>query len=238
MVPTALEMLMYSHSEAFTKGVMEFDPNRKILLAGLNIQHDIMLSIFMVLWFFICAASFWKQIKDSNDLYKWAVYIPLAVVSIMFSLIIWHAQWLLLITPFFAISTFTHKKADFFIWIDILMMYFFIAFCVNLPALGVDRTLWGLGIFKNVSNILCDPNTGIFMRNIFLPNDTTLYYSLFVGCFIVNIYFKYPEKEYSYWNGDEKSLSLPNHWNLVRASFLIGIAVFLIPAVISILSII
>ena len=235
LIPLGVEVLMYLHSTAFRDGVFGFGANQRILTTGLPIENMFNLSVFIVVWCLICATAYFKEVKEENDLYKWAVYIPLVVTSVLFSLIFWHPQWLLLATPFLAITTFTHKKADFFLILDIIMMYFFIAFTVNVFPGNVDQSLWGLGIFKGINQALTDPNSALFMNKLFRPNNLGLYYSLIASCFLINVIFKYPGRPDSYWNGDSSALSILQHLKLIQVRFFLGVSIFIIPAIVCLL---
>ena len=229
-IPFALEVLFYYRSPIFREGVFGFGANQRILTTGFNIEYNLTLSIFVVIWFFLCGITYWMQTKNRTEFIKWSLYIMLFVPSILFSLIFWHPQWLLFVTPFLAITTFTHKKAKFFVLLDLVMMYFFIGFTVNNWVSHVDQALWGLGLFGKL-NPMIDPSAVLLMKDFFIPNNTSLYYSLFASTLLLNIVLKYPGlQSTNFLEYPLNSLSITKNWGLVRARFLIGTMIFVIPA--------
>jgi hypothetical protein len=234
-IPIGIEVLIYFHSKAFVDGVLGFSANGRVFTAGFKIDYGITISAFVVLWFLLCAFAYWKNIKDDQDFINWAMYLPMVVSSLLFSLMLWHPQWLLFATPFLAITTFLHKRANFFVLIDIVMMFFFVGFTVNFWTGNVDQSLWKLGVFGK--HIVNDPNSVIAMKTFFIPHDISIYFSFISACFLINIIFKMP----IWWKSDANhgninDLVIIKHWNLIRSRFIIGVMIFIIPAVISILA--
>lgn len=235
-LPISLEILAYYHSEAFKTGVFGFNANQRLFSAGFKIDGAITISAFLVIWFLICAYAYCKDINNEHQFFKWSLYLPMAVSSILFSLMLWHPQWLLIATPFLAITTFLHKRARFFILIDLVMMFFYVGFTVNFWSGGVDQSLWGFGVFgKYINGILNDPDSIIFMKTFFIPNDISIYFSFVTACFLINVVFKIPIWNLDSDNEKYDNLIITNQWNLVRIRFIIGVMIFIIPACITIL---
>lgn len=227
LIPIVLELLPYLHSAAFREGIFGFQAAQGIARhAGI---------VFDILWLVICGFAFWKKIENGEEFLQWTLYLPMAVTSLMFSFIAWNPQWLLFATPFLASTTFINKRARFFVLLDILMMFFFVAHTVNSWPGWVDQALWGLGIFKGVNPSITDPHLGFMMKNIYVAFSNKLYYQLLSLCFIVNVILKMPVKQFTAWGNDFTALPIREHRNLVRLRFAVGIAIFIIPAAICLL---
>jgi hypothetical protein len=226
LLPIAFQILLFIDSPDFRAGVFGFGANQRMFTAGLHLESNITISFFLIIWAIICAFAYFKQIVNQEELIIWSLYLSMAISSLMFSLILWHPQWLLFATPFLVLTTFINKRSQFFLFLDILMMFFFIGFTVNFWANHVDQALWGLGIFKNINATLASPDA-LMMRSFFIPNDISIYYSLIASCFVIHIIFKFPrEKIYNI------SSDIKENINLVRLRFIIGIMIFVIPATI------
>jgi len=235
IVPILIEVLAYYKSDAFKSGVFGFSANQRLFTAGFPLEYNVTVSIVAISMLLICALAYWKNIENDRELHKWSIYIPMVVLSIIFSFIIWHPQWLLLVTPFLALTTFLHKRSEFFLYLDIVMMYFFVAFTVNFWSGHIDQELWKLGVFKNVNDGFSVPFTSMFMKDIFIPNNTSLFFSLISGCFLLNIILKYPKDESSFIF-ENQELTVNKNLGLIRIRFILGIMIFIIPATICLLA--
>lgn len=230
LIPLFLEVVIYFHSFEFHRGVLGFGANQRMFGAGFTIDYGITISIFIILWALICTAAYWKDNISDKEFIRWAIYIPMATSSLIFSFVLFHPQWLIFATPFLAITTFLHKRRNFFAFLDIIAMFFFVGFTVSFFHGQVDESLWSLGVFKEQYNIV----HALSMKEFFPPHDLNILFSVLAAYFVVNIIFKYPSKS----EEDcliEVELTKPT-LNLFRMRFVLGIMIFLIPAIISFFS--
>lgn len=228
LLPIGLEVVPYLHSDVFKQGIFGFEAARRV---GKGAGR-----VFDLLWLIICAFAYWKQVKGNDQFIRWALYIPMAVTSLLFSLIDWHPQWLLMVTPFIAITTFINKKAKFFILLDIMMMFFFVAQTVHHWSGGVDQVLWQLGIFGHVNPHISDVYARITMNQFFPTVSGKMYNQLLILCFFINIILKMPLNRFAAWGNDIVLLPIREHWNFVRVRFFVGVAIFIVPAAICLLA--
>ena len=222
MIVFLLEVGFYIHSAAFRNGVFGFGAARYIFNASIDLSF-VQIKIFLLGWVLTCAWAYFKETENKTDEIKWALYFCNIVVFLSFGLSMWHPQWLLIAVPFLVLSTFIHKKADTFFFIDILMMFFYIGFTVNMWPNHVDQNLFNLGILKNYTTSII--GTSFTMSDLFIIKNKSLWYSCFSALLLVNAVFKHPK--FCMENINE---SIDKHWNLVRARFIVGISIFLVPA--------
>lgn len=228
MVPILIEVLLFIDSSAFRTGVFGFGANQRMFSAGFQIEYGVTISFFIIVWAAICTFCYFKHLEKLEDLIIWTLYLCMTVSSLIFSLILWHPQWLLFATPFMVLTTFIHKRSQFFLFLDILMMFFFVGYTVNFWVNHVDQALWSLGVFKNFNPVIGTPDS-LSMRTFFIPNDISIYYSLISACFFIHIIFKFPIGKISLESNVNEKI------NLVRIRFILGLMVFLIPATICML---
>jgi hypothetical protein len=95
-------------------------------LSGFN--HSTFLIIFYIV---ICLYSFIKEPVDEADLHQQSIFISIATYGVLFSTVIWHPQWVSLITPFFAIATLYIKQKEKFYLIELIGMLAFVLLVIN-----------------------------------------------------------------------------------------------------------
>ena len=146
-IPIALTVLPYIHIKAFRADVLGFSAASRIMNAQIQIHEKLQLSIYFVLWAIICVYNYLKLVEDKKFFFQYVFYLCSTVFILLFSLILWHPQWLLIITPFIAVTTCLNKKINEFLFLDFVMMYFFIGFTVRFWSAWVDQNLffWGYG---------------------------------------------------------------------------------------------
>jgi hypothetical protein len=223
-VPIALLTLIYIGSEAFRNGVLGFNPVSFIFNTGFGIFGDIRLSVVIVAFVLCCAWAYFTEPKDKVDEVKWMFFLSNVVVFIYFGLSMWHPQWILLAAPFMVISTLINKKADIFLILDMLIMFFFVTFTINQWHRHVDQDLWRLGIFRSMT---LGATFQITMSDVLLLTDKSISYSAFSAILLINAVFKHPR-----YCIDRFSEKIDTLWGLVRARFIVGVSIFVIPAII------
>ncbi len=227
VIPAALVSLPYLNSSAFRDGVIGFQTNNRIFAAVISAGSFTRIEIIPCLWLMICAWAFWRKFEFNRQWMEWSLYLCLVVSALLFSFMSSNPQWILFITPFVAITTFINAKPDLFIFLDLAMMYGYIGVAVNAFPNIVDQQLWHFGVFgKWAVN-----NPVIKMKDLLVTTDTGLLFTVFATALLVNVLLKAPIKRLGAWVYDS-DLPLVKKWNLVRARFLIGVMIFLIPAAI------
>ena len=223
MIPFALEVLIYIASPAFKTGVFGFGATSFILKpAFCSGMTEVSIFVLSILILFIWA--YFIEPKNDKDLVKWGLYISNIVLFLLFGLSFWHPQWLLFAVPFWTISTFISKKFDLFILLDIAMMLFFIIYTVNTWTNHVDQHLFTLGALSDMSKNI----DTLTMRKLFLFTDRKILFTLFSAMVLANAVFKHPKLCV-----DNFAEPIEKYWWMIRVKFIVGIAIFLIPALVS-----
>lgn len=230
MIPVGLEVLPYLPSEAFINGIFGFKAAQHVSKGGTG-------KLFIGLWLLFCGYIYLKRIRNDNEFQQATLYIPMAVLSALFSLIIWNPQWLLWVTPFLALTSFFNRNRKIYMILDIIMMLFFVAFTVNNWPGWVDQSLWSLGLFKDVNPGIADPQLGFMMKDIYISAGRKMYGHLLTLCFLFNIIAKFPFCEKNEGKSPVNYNDFDGYkiWNFIRVRFYLGTAIFVIPAVICLL---
>lgn len=144
---TFLQIAFYWHSEVFQ--------NSFFALAGyktgeaMDRTKAIYISFFYVA---LCMYAYFSNIKLTLATQVWArntIFICGLAYALMFSLVRWHPQWLLILTPFFALSILFISPSKVFLRFEILAYIAFIWLCVNGWPKNVDVTMVQEGILQN-----------------------------------------------------------------------------------------
>ncbi len=230
--PLVIETIPYLHSEAFQSGVFGFEANG--YLSNTTFATTMWpLSILILCWIVVCAVAFFvsPSVKDQyeTDVNKWFIFLTTIVCYLLFGLQTWHPQWLLFMTPFLVLGMLAHKNGNIFAVIDIMLMLMFTIITVNNWPNHVDQQLFGYGILRR---LLVDRyNVNLTMRQLFIFKDTKILFSFFSGLLLVSSIFKHP----IFLRNDVKTIQ-DNFLHHIRARMLIGINIFIIPALICLIS--
>jgi len=224
-IPYALEFIIYYGNEVFRECVIGFAPTGYISSAGIDAGGGVTISYMILLWGFVCAYAYFKEPEDERDNIKWSLYLCCLVLIALFALMQWHPQWLLLAMPFFVITAFINKNTKLFLILDMVMMLFFSVYVVNTWPSHVDQELFAWGIFGDY--IYKYIGSKLMMRDIYMITDRTFLYTVFTVLFVISAILKHPKLCTEDFNEDAGKLI-----GIIRARFLVGIAIFVIPAVI------
>lgn len=99
------QMYMYKESTAiFTDNMLAYMFKSVI---NVNLGNA---SLFFMAFIAIMIFCYMKKIADKDELNKFGIYIPLAVLTSFFAFVSFHPQWIILITPFMAIIMFQNMR--------------------------------------------------------------------------------------------------------------------------------
>lgn len=228
LAPLSIEMLLYMGSVAFRKGVLGFEPSSRIFAAAIDLGPW-GISLFFLGWFFLCAYSYLKEVEGKQELFRWASYLALLALGLLFGLIAWHPQWMIFLTPFLAITAFASQKQGFFLTLEALMMVALVAVSVRVFDQNVDQELWRAGIFGPLNPGLGTPKVfAMSWYPLFKLGPNEMWVSLFDAlllCFAVSMR---PSGLQSLWTTRPQQ-----RLDALRWRFYGGMAAFLIPALTS-----
>ena len=110
------QMPMYKESMASFSDEML----TKIFAQGINVNFG-SASLFCIALVAVAIYCYKKNIRSKEELYKFSIYIPLLIFSCFFMFVDFHPYWIVLVTPFIAITLFQNiKNCKITILLDIL----------------------------------------------------------------------------------------------------------------------
>jgi hypothetical protein len=101
----SLLLPMYTESTSGFSDIMM----SKLFSKGINVNLG-NASLFCIALIGIFIFCYLKNIKNNEEFYKFSIYIPLAIFSCFFMFVDFHPYWIILVTPFMAITFFQNMK--------------------------------------------------------------------------------------------------------------------------------
>ena len=145
----------------------------------------------------------------------------------MFCFTKWHAHWLMTVIPFWTVTAFMTRHAKIWLILELFFMALFAAFNVQFFQFFHDEALLTHGIFKN---LLPNGQTGNTFNMIelfgIIPGNLVL--SLLTALILIFAVFRHPK-----FMVDDLTLSEERSLWWLRARYVIGLLIFIIPAMIS-----
>jgi hypothetical protein len=225
--PTLLELALYVRSPAFWRGVFGTPVPGYVELTSLWNGY-VYLRLVVVAWILLCAWAYFVEPSTDEDTPRWGFYFVNLSMFLLFGLSMIHPQWLIWAAPIWVLTTFMNRRTDIFLALDVVMMLFLTLFTINFSPRDVDQQLFGLGMLKSIAQPVLQE--AIPMKDLLLPRDASLAYSLLSSVVLINAVFKHPR----YCRADAAGGPEPSR-GLIRTRFIAGVAVFVIPAAASLI---
>lgn len=236
LVPIALEILLYRNSVSFqqhafgignTANTIAGNPTGYILNAGFYTGFELAavhyeVSFAVLAFGMICAWSYFTKPSGEREYQQTTFYISCLCFFVLFGLSKWHPQWLLFAVPFWVISAFLHKDTKIFMILDLIFMVVYTVFNVQMIPNNVDQAMLNNGILKRV--VQGNIGTELMMEDIIGKLDRSICLSLLTMMMLVYAWFKHPKY------CAENPAQQVNCMGWMRARFLLGTAVFVVPA--------
>ncbi|MFA5200635.1 MAG: hypothetical protein WC442_07045 [Candidatus Omnitrophota bacterium] len=237
LVPVGAETLFYGNSLDFVSKVVGFaGAAPRLFQAYLGVFPAVGIHLFPFVWFVICGICYYLSVPESKeDFYQVACYICLAVLCALFILILWHPQWLVILTPFLTINLFMNKRIKCFLFLEFIMMFAFVGYNSSYFRMNVDQQLFSKGVLGSLNPSLFIPREAIKMSTIFSPVQPdfayfwNIYFTLICAILLIFVLFNFPFK-WNAWKGNDRIVPAGEYWNYARLRFFGGLAVFIIPA--------
>ncbi len=191
--------------------------------------HAVYISVFLAVFIVVCAYVH-KVDETKEDQSAWALYFIGLMMFAMFGFGGFSLNELIIMVPFFTLSAFIHKNTKIFMALDILLMLFFVLFAVNEFEGIADETLFLGGIKGNVlgNGII----SKLRMKDVLVYKDKDMILSFFSVLLMISAIFKHPR----YVNREFKAEAVSGTTGFVRTRFMVGLAIFLIPALVCLVS--
>lgn len=225
-VPVLLEVLMYCRDHSFLHSVFGFGAPDYILETVWQTRFA-GVSIPILIWAAICAFCYLQQPLKKGETLSYLVFTGMAVSFVLFGVSAWHPQWLLLMCPFLALLIVVQPRKKATISLELLMTAVFFGYVVNVWYGNVDTKLFELGI---LCNVLPDELFALPMKTLFIISTPSIWITVFSGILLILTIFSFPR--FTCKSREPAELLTPS-W--LRSRFLLGIALFIVPAVISLL---
>lgn len=222
LIPILIIQVLYRHSPAYIEGVMGFSAIGRIFSASLDIGGLKIYYIFAILTLLSGLAYY---LDVSKNIEKNAAYLFLISSLFPFLFISWHPQWLLFLTPAIVLTTAlsAQHKINKLLIIDLFAMLPFIAYVTLVSQNNVDLAMFQAKLlhipFENSHNI------GKLFK-FFKGFSSNVYLSIFWGYLLLQCFIKYTLILHK-----ESNIFSKYSYQLVRLRYYIGIAMFLVPAI-------
>ena len=146
-----LQMAIYWHNEAFRSYTLfgGVAANRIRALTEFVISGQLHAPYLILLYILICLYTYIKEPINEFERNKISIFVPIASYGVFFSTIVWHPQWLIFITPFFALSNIylLQKEKLYLIELFGACAYFFIV--VTTWPQNVDASMLQSGLLRD-----------------------------------------------------------------------------------------
>lgn len=210
LIVTMAQMAIYWTSKPFWEGIFAV-PSDKISST---------FKYLVAAYILICLYAYIKKPRNDNEWRKIAIFISIAAYGTMFTFVVWHPQWLIIVMPFFALATLYIEDKSKFYLIDIVGMLAFVWWVVNAWPGNVDVSMLSWGPLR------------IFFEYIPLANvDLMTHRLLPVFKVLFHIYLFSPLLLLAYQRSkSDPSADRKNDGRFFRARFTLGVAVFVVPS--------
>jgi hypothetical protein len=217
---TLLQMVIYYNNLAFRNQIFVITNGEVSSLANFTLSPINKAPYLLIIYAIICIYAYIKNVDEDSERDKNAVYISLLSYAIMFSAILWHPQWLLILMPFFALSYLFVKDMSKSFLLDIIGMFSFIYLVENFFPNNVDANMLGFGILRSWFTYIPLSNS-----KLFLPQ----YLNLFMGIFCVYLFSPLLVQLFQKSNKDN-NIDINKNNKYLRSRFYIGLAIFVVPS--------
>lgn len=184
---TAIQFALYWHSDIFVNEILGL-ALEKTVGKGVSMRALIANGCYLGM----CAYIYFSKFNFNEEASKWqqrAILTCIASYALFFSWVLWHPQWIILITPFVCISLIFVRSKKLFqliLAIDILGYVGFIIYTMNNWVGNVDNTMLYGGVFGGLL-----PHTNILVADLvgrrWMGLSRTLFYTSIWIPFIVVI---------------------------------------------------
>lgn len=215
-----LQVVLYWGSNAFRQEIFSIASEKTSHLAVFGLSPLNSAPYLLVVFAIVCLYAYIKEPQNDEEWRKVATLTPIAVYGTMFSTVIWHPQWLVIIMPFFALAALYIKDKTKSYVIDIIGMIAFIWVVVNVWSHGVDVSMLSGGMFKGYVANIPIVNADL-MPARFVPVFETIFFIYLFSPLLV-IAFQKSNRDLLY--------VAASHNRTFRARFILGVSVFVIPS--------
>ena len=232
LVPVLLEISLYIWSPDFRSGVLHFPAaNRVFSMAVVNVGAWPFNIIFYI-WPLIIIYAYLKDESESLASNFWGLRLALFAMALIFSTVLWHPQWMVILTPILALLIAASIRIDFFILLDSVFSFLFFSFTFRSFEMNVDTLLMKFGVWGPLN-----PNIGVENKTHLLSGvglyrfgDSAVLLGVFNAILLAYCLFL-QNKDLSNGPVESKNFTSASIVNLFRVRFFGVLGIFLISAV-------
>ena len=184
---TAIQIILYWHSHVFRGEIFGLALGKVAGAIGNRTSvftpGILNLSLYLIGCLFLYVRQSWPVVEWR----RMAVFTPIAAYGLLFSAVVWHPQWIIIVVPFFCLSYIYVRNVKWLACADVIGMCSFMWLCVNSWRHNVDVWMVNQGVLHSFlpSPILANSD---FMRGAYVPYFQILFYSyLFFPIFLMLI---------------------------------------------------
>lgn len=192
LLVTAIQFALYWHSDVFLGEIFSLVGAKTAGAAGTQIKIRSLL--INGLYGLMCCYLYFSKFDFKSHLLQWsqrAIFACMLSYALLFSWVLWHPQWILLITPFICLSFLFIRSKRLLLAIEIMGYLGFAAFTMNNWVGNVDNTMLYGGVFGHLLPETSTFVTDIIGRKSMALSRTFFYLSLYAPflIFLVETFF-------------------------------------------------
>ncbi|QWE20916.1 hypothetical protein C2745_01615 [Polynucleobacter sp. AP-Kolm-20A-A1] len=177
LVISALQFALYWHSDVFLGQIFGL-VGAKTAGATIKIRPILANAAYVLM----CLYLYFAKFDFKSDFLQWsqrAIYVCMLSYALLFSWVLWHPQWIILITPFVCLSFLFIYSQRLLLIIEILGYLGFAAYTMNNWAGNVDNTMLYGGAFGALIPYTSTLVTDVISRKSMAISRTFFYFSLY-----------------------------------------------------------
>ena len=218
-----LDIALYWHNEAF-RSVTLFGgvaAGRLHALSELALSVQLHTPYLVILYLIICLYAYIKEPTNEFERKKLSVFLPIGSYAVFFSTISWNPQWLIFITPFFALSTLYCMQKEKLYLIELLGVCAYFLIIVTTWPQNVDAIMLQHALLRGLF-----PLKPLILANM-LAHSSIIQHAM-NGVFI--IYLFSPILIFVFQKGNAiVTASIKTQHHYFNSRFVLGLAFFLVP---------
>lgn len=221
ILATVIQIAMYIGNEAFRGEFFSLAGGKLDALKTFDLSLVNNSPYLIIIFCIICIYAYIKIPNNQDENNRISIFICLISYSILFSTVIWHPQWLIIIMPFFALSYIYVNDVEKMYLIDIVGMFSYVYIVVNIWPNHVDVAMVNNGILRSLFTYIPLLNKDIFIGKFLF---------IFEGIFFVYLFS--PILVYCFEKYNKTANTFSNNKNYFYSRLFIGIGIFVIPSLI------
>lgn len=220
LLAVLIQLAIYWHSEIFRSEIFRLITIKTVGESQERISWKKPTIYMAALYALGCLYVYFKRFTSDFEWKRAAVFSPIAAYALMFTTVTWHPQWLIIATPFFALSYLYINYDKVFAFADVLAMFAFLVLCVNIWPGNVDVSMMQVGALKQFIPVNLAMGTEFLSRNLVRPSGILLYSYFYLPLALI------------FWQSFRRQAVLQNEMtpNLLFTRFILGSGMFLMLA--------